>query len=72
MRWGWGGKAQEVNPVLINQLKAEDWTPKEYEIPLGMASHDLSNTKTTILGATPGGIPQISGCRKRGVEFKGG
>ena len=28
---------------------------------LGMASHDLCNAKTTILGATPGGIPGIDG-----------
>ena len=28
---------------------------------LGMASHDLSNTKTTILGATPGAILGIGG-----------
>ena len=28
---------------------------------LGMASHDLSNTKATILGATPGAIPGIDG-----------
>ena len=28
---------------------------------LGMASHDLSNMKTTILGATPGAIPGIHG-----------
>ena len=28
---------------------------------LGMASHDLSNAKTTILGATPGAIPGIDG-----------
>ena len=28
---------------------------------LGMASHDLNNTKTTILGATPGAIPGIDG-----------
>ena len=28
---------------------------------LGMASHDLSNTKTTIRGATPGAIPGIDG-----------
>ena len=28
---------------------------------LGMASHDLNNTKTTILGATPGAIPRIHG-----------
>ena len=28
---------------------------------LGMASHDLSNEKTTILGATPGAIPRIDG-----------
>ena len=28
---------------------------------LGMASHDLSNTKPTILGATPGVIPGIYG-----------
>ena len=28
---------------------------------LGMASHHLSNTKTTILGATPGAIPGIDG-----------
>ena len=28
---------------------------------LGMASHDLINTKTTILGATPGAIPGIDG-----------
>ena len=28
---------------------------------LGMASHDLSNTKTTILGATPGVILRIDG-----------
>ena len=28
---------------------------------LGMASHDLSNTKTTILRATPGAIPRIDG-----------
>ena len=27
----------------------------------GMASHDLSNTKTRILGATPGAIPGIDG-----------
>ena len=26
-----------------------------------MASHDLSNTKTTILGAAPGAIPGIDG-----------
>ena len=26
-----------------------------------MASHDLSNTKTAILGATPGAIPGIDG-----------
>ena len=28
---------------------------------LGMASYDLSNTKPTILGATPGAIPGIDG-----------
>ena len=28
---------------------------------LGVASHDLRNTKTTILGATPGAIPGIDG-----------
>ena len=28
---------------------------------LGMTSHDLSNTKTKILGATPGAIPGIDG-----------
>ena len=28
---------------------------------LGMASHDLSNTKTAILGATPGAILGIDG-----------
>ena len=28
---------------------------------LGMASHDLSNKKTTILGATLGAIPGIGG-----------
>ena len=28
---------------------------------LGMASHDLGNTKTTLLGATPGAIPGIDG-----------
>ena len=28
---------------------------------LGMASHDLSNTKTTILGATPGAIRRVDG-----------
>ena len=28
---------------------------------LRMACHDLSNTKTTILGATPGAIPGIDG-----------
>ena len=28
---------------------------------LGMASHDLSSTKTKILGATPGAIPGIDG-----------
>ena len=28
---------------------------------LGTASHDLSNTKITILGATPGAIPGIHG-----------
>ena len=28
---------------------------------LGMASHDFSNTKTAILGATPGAIPGIHG-----------
>ena len=28
---------------------------------LGMASHDLSNAKTTILGATPGAILGIDG-----------
>ena len=28
---------------------------------LGMAFHDLSSTKTTILGATPGAIPGIDG-----------
>ena len=28
---------------------------------LGVASHDLTNTKTTILGATPGAIPGIVG-----------
>ena len=28
---------------------------------LGMASHDLSNTKTTNLGATPGAIPGVGG-----------
>ena len=28
---------------------------------LGMASRDLSNTKTAILGATPGAIPGIDG-----------
>ena len=28
---------------------------------LGMGSHDLSNTKTKILGATPGAIPGIDG-----------
>ena len=26
---------------------------------LGMASHDLCNAKTRILGATPGAIPEI-------------
>ena len=28
---------------------------------LGMASHDLSNTKATIVGAAPGAIPQMDG-----------
>ena len=28
---------------------------------LGMASHDLCNAKTRILGATPGAIPGIDG-----------
>ena len=28
---------------------------------VGMASHDLCNAKTTILGATPGAIPGIDG-----------
>ena len=28
---------------------------------LGMASHNLSNTKTTILGATPAAFPGIDG-----------
>ena len=27
----------------------------------GMASHDLNNTKTTLLGASPGAIPRIDG-----------
>ena len=40
---------------------------------LGMASYDLSNTKTTILGATPRAIPGIDGnpherCKHRGFE----
>ena len=35
---------------------------QKFKIPiLGMASHDLSNTKPTILGATPGVIPGTYG-----------
>ena len=37
---------------------------------LGMASHDLSNTKTTILGATPGAIPGIDGNTHDQVQKK--
>ena len=36
---------------------------------LGMASHDLSNTKTTILGATPGVIPGIGGNPQERFSF---
>ena len=36
---------------------------------LGMASHDLSNMKTTILGATPGAIPEIDGNPHEGFSF---
>ena len=28
---------------------------------LGMASHDLGNAKTIILGATPGAMPGVDG-----------
>ena len=34
-----------------------------------MASRDLSNTKTTILGATPGAIPIIDGNPHEGFSF---
>ena len=33
-----------------------------------MGSHDLSNTKTTILGASPGAIPGIDGQRTEHVK----
>ena len=36
---------------------------------LGMASHDLSNTKTTILGATPGAILRIDGNPRERFSF---
>ena len=36
---------------------------------LGMASHDLSNTKATILGATPGAIPGIDGSPNERFSF---
>ena len=36
---------------------------------LGMASHNLSNTKATILGADPGAIPQIHGSPIKGLSL---
>ena len=36
---------------------------------LGMASHDLNNMKTTILGATPGAIPGIDGNPHEGIQL---
>ena len=39
---------------------------------LEMASHDLSNTKTTIFGATPGAIPGIDGNPHLGIRKGGG
>ena len=36
---------------------------------LGMASQDLSNTNTTILGATPGAIPGIDGNPRERFSF---
>ena len=36
---------------------------------LGMAFHDLSNTKPVILGATPGAIPGIDGTRRERFSF---
>ena len=34
-----------------------------------MTSHDLGNTKTTILGATPGAIPGIGGNQHERFSF---
>ena len=34
-----------------------------------MASHDLSNTKTKILGATPGAIPELRGTHMKDFHF---
>ena len=39
------------------------------KIILGMASHDLSNAKATILGASPGAIPGIDGRPHQGLSF---
>ena len=36
---------------------------------LGMASHDLSNTKTTILGATPRAIPEWVGTHMKDLHL---
>ena len=49
--WGILGAALEIPKLILGMQNSI----------LGMASHDLSNTKITILGATPGAIPGIDG-----------
>ena len=49
--WGILGAALETQKLILGMQNSI----------LGLASHDLSNMKTTILRATPGAIPGIDG-----------
>ena len=55
----------KIRHTILAEIFAALWVQKiilgmQHPI-LGMASHDLCNAKTTILGATPGAIPGIDG-----------
>ena len=52
----------ESSGVFSEQLSEFEIPFSEYEIPFSEYEiHNLRNTKTTILGATPGAIPGIDG-----------
>ena len=55
-----------------SSYRSSKHTSRNEKSILGIASLDLSNTKTTILGATPGAIPGIDGNPNVGGCQKGG